>query len=666
MISAYWDKHHIAIISVLLALISLGFVIRFVRPAWQLGKELSKAIGALGDIIDKHKLESNIVDPEEIKSKAMLAPDLSRLWDEYAKTLHPQREDADNGRSRRIVRWRATALADSFFSEQAIVDTRLKTEFYKHVPGMLTGLGIICTFVGLITGLGRFEVPKDLTLVQQQLGQLIDSVGDAFWMSGMAIALAMLFTLVEKWLITARYRNVEQLRECVDRMFEGGAGEEYLEQVAVAVASSATQLAQLKDALVTDLKQILTEQMDRQIQAQAQHTDQMSANVGKAISESLGVPMEAITKAVQRVSSDQGEAVNNLLMDVLASFSAQMKEMFGGQMQGISELLREASASMQATAVQFGQLAANMDEAGTSTVNAMGEKLVEALAGMDARQQAMNKQMAAFVEQIRASVGESQTESARKLQEVLTKVGDQVAGVVAELRRQAEESAESQGKRQERFESATGAAIGSLSGKMEQLLAQSAKTNESLQETVARLADAANTAIADMNSGAATLSAAARDFANAGKGVSDTMKASTAAVEAIQGASGQLKLAADGARSLFADYGKTRDTFAAMVTELKQTVENAKREASMTSGIIDQIKEAAAQLGAAQKESKEYLRDINDVLVKTHESFANNVEMTLRAGNAAFHKELDTAVRLLSGAIKELGDMVEDIPPRKR
>jgi len=665
MISAYWDKHHIAIlvVEVLLVLIGLSFVIKFWFPAWRLGRELSRAIKALRGI-DK-RLDGNIVELEEIKSGAMSAPDLSRLWREYAKTLHPQHEVADNGLSH-IVRWRATALADSFFSEQAIVDTRLKTEYYKHVPGILTGLGIIGTFMGLIIGLGRFKVPKDLTLVQEQLGQLLASVGSAFYVSAAAIALAMLFTWIEKSLVAARYRQVEQLRECVDHMFKSGAGEEYLARVAVAAENSATQAAQLKDALVTDLKQILTEQMDRQIQAQAQHTDQMSVNVGKAISESLGVPMEAITKAVQRVSSDQGEAVNNLLTDVLASFSEQMKEMFGGQMQGISELLREASASMQAAAVQFGQLAENMGEAGTSTVNAMGEKLVEALAGMDARQQAMNKQMAAFVEQIRASVGESQTESARKLQEVLTKVGDQVAGVVAELRRQAEESAESQGKRQERFESATGAAIGSLSGKMEQLLAQSVKTNESLQETVARLADATNTAIADMNSGAATLSAAARDFANAGKGVSDTMKASTAAVEAIQGASGQLKLATDGARSLFADYGKTRDTFAAMVTDLKQTVENAKQEASMTSGIIDQIKAATAQLGEAQKEAEEYLHGVTDVLVKTHESFANNVEMTLRAGNTAFQKELDTAVRLLSGAIKELGDMVEDIPPRKR
>jgi hypothetical protein len=655
----YW---HMVIVATLLLLISVGFLFKFVIPAKRLSTELSGAIEALRDI--RARINGNVVELGEIETKVMAGPALLHLWSEYAKTLHPQKEDGENGQSR-IVRWRATALADAFFSEQAVVDTRLKTEYYKHVPGILTGLGIIGTFLGLIQGLGRFQVAQNLTNVQAELGQLIDSVGHAFYVSAAAIALAMLFTWVEKSLVAARYRQVESLRELVDSLFKGGAGEEYLERLVVAAETSATQAAQIKSALVAELKEILSELTTRQIDAQAHHTGMMSADVGKAISENLGPPMDAISKAVQGVSANQGEAVNRMLTDVLTAFSAQMRDMFGGQMQGMSDLLRETSESMKATAQQFGQLAANMDAAGTNTVDAMGEKLGKALDGMEARQQSMNAQMAAFVEQIRTLVGESQSESSRKLQEVLTSVGDQVAGVVAELRRQADASAESQGQRQERFENATGAAIGSLSQQMERLLAQSVETNRSLQDTVSKLAGATDKAIAGMNSGAETLYLAASDFAKAGQGVSDTMRASTAAIDSIKGASGQLTLATDGARSLFADYGKTRDTFSLMVSELKQTIDNAKREASMTSEIIGRIESAAAQLGTAQKESEEYLRGVSEVLVKAHDAFAENVERTLREGNRQFQGELSSAVQLLSGAIKNLGDVIDDFSPRK-
>lgn len=656
----YW---HIGLVAILLVVITLDFFFRFVRQSGKLAKELRKSLSALRAVREQAS-NGEVVELGEIESNAMAGPTLGHLWREYSKTLHPQTEENEHGQSR-IVRWRATALAETFFTEQAVIDSRLKTEFYKHLPGVLTGLGIIGTFLGLIKGLISFDVSLDPTKAQEQLRNLVNSVGHAFFVSASAIGLAMLFTWIEKSLVTSRYRQVEELRELIDSMFRGGAGEEYLERLVLSSENAATQSAQIKDALVADLKEILTTLATRQIEAQAQSAGQMSVDVGKAIAEGLAGPMDAITKAVQGVSSNQGDAVNKMLTDVLASFAAQMREMFGGQMAGMSELMVKASESMQATAIKFGQLAANMDAAGTSTVDAMGERLGKALEAMDARQAAMNTQMGAFVEQIKALVSESQTESSQKLKDTLTAVGDQVAGVVEQLRRQAELAAESQGERHMRFEQTTSQAIGSLSGQVEQLLAQSTETNKSLQNTVASLAQATDKAITGMNSGAETLYLAATDFAKAGQGVSETMRASAVATEAIKGASTQLTMSTDGARAIFADYAKTRDTFALMVTELRSTFENAKRDASMTSEVIGRIEAATQQLAVAQKQSEEYLQGVSEVLVKAHESFRENVERTLREGNRQFQSELSSAVQLLSGAIKNLGDVVDDIPVRR-
>lgn len=655
----YW---HIALVAFVLLVLAVDFVIRFVWQSAKLNAELHQALGALRDIRKNNK--GDVVELGDIESNAMSSKSLAHLWSEYSKTLHPQREDDASGQSR-IVRWRATSLAETFFTEQAIVDSRLRTEFYKHLPGVLTGLGIIGTFLGLIKGLINFDVSLDPTQAQNQLRNLVNSVGHAFFVSASAIGMAMVFTWTEKSLVTARYRQVEELRELIDSLFRGGAGEEYLERLVVSSETSATQALQIKDSLVTELRELLTNLTTQQIAAQAQHTGQMSVDVGMAITDSLKEPMDAITKAVQGVSVNQGDVVNKMLTDVLTNFSAQMQQMFGGQMQGMTDLMLKASEAMQATAVQFGQLAANMDAAGTNTVDAMGERLGKALEAMDARQAAMNAQMGAFVEQIKALVSESQKESSQKLKDTLSEVGNQVAGVVEQLRKQAEQSAESQGERVKRFEESTSQTIGSLSGQVEQLLAQSIETNKSLQNTVASLAQATDKAITGMNAGAETLYVAASDFAKAGQGVTDTMKASAVATEAIKGASTQLTMATDGARAIFTDYAKTRDTFALMVTELKATVEIAKRDASMTGEIIGRIDAAAKQLAIAQQQSEDYLKGVSDVLVKAHESFRENVERTLREANQQFTGELSTAVQHLSGAIKNLGDVVDDIPARK-
>ena len=49
---------------------------------------------------------------------------------------------------------------------------------------------------------------------------------------------------------------------------------------------------------------------------------------------------------------------------------------------------------------------------------------------------------------------------------------------------------------------------------------------------------------------------------------------------------------------------------------------------------------AAAQLGIAQRQSEDYLKGVNDVLLKVHESFSENVERTLREGNRQFQLKL--------------------------
>ncbi len=540
----------------------------------------------------------------------------------------------------------------------------MKTEFYKHLPGILTGLGIIGTFSGLIMGLSNFDV-SDAARAQAELKSLINSVGHAFFVSAGAIALAMLFTWIEKSLITARYREVEELRQLVDSLFDAGAGEEYLERLVTASETQATQAAQIKDALVADLKDILTTLTEQQIEAQARHSGQMSVEVGKAIAAHMGGPISDIASAVKGVSANQGDAVNKMLTDVLAGFSAQMQDMFGGQMRGMTDMLKETSEAMRQTAEKFGRLATDMDSAGKGAVEAMGERLNHAITSMEARQKIMNKQMGDFVGQIRELVSESQTESAKKLQETLGTVGVQVAGVVAELRRQAEESAEAQGRRQERFEESTGKAVTSLSSQMEGLLAQSVETNRSLQDTVAKLSQTTDKAITEMNAGAETLYVAASDFAKAGQGVADTMKASSEAVANITGAAGTLATASAATKDVLADYGRTRDSFAAMVTELRAITENAKREAAMSSEIISRIEAATGQLAMAQKQSEEYLSGVNDVLVKVHESFSENVERTLREGNRQFQKELRDAVNLVSAAVKDLGDTLDDLPGKR-
>ena len=304
----FWQQWHLVLVLSLITLIALNFLSRFVLPALQLKERLAQVLGKLQSLkastthgaVDLDRLESEVmteprmahlwaqyahclhvpwddiqagqnaagpqnrvrvlselffnamkaksggavVDLTDIESKVAGDPQLSSLWAEYSEALDKRNELPDPSSSR-ARRWRASALAETFFSDYALVDSPLRSDFYKHVPGILTGLGIIGTFSGLINGLIHFDV-SDPATTQAQLSLLVQTVGQAFFVSALAIALAMLFTWVEKALLSARYSQVEALQHLIDSLFEAGSGQENLERLVVATEA---QVAVMQDVL---------------------------------------------------------------------------------------------------------------------------------------------------------------------------------------------------------------------------------------------------------------------------------------------------------------------------------------------------------------------------------------------------------------------------------
>ena len=259
-----------------------------------------------------------------------------------------------------VVCWRSTIPAEVFFNVETLIAVELKTEYFKHQPGILTGISIIGTFFGLLRGLSTFSVSSDPETVRLSLDTLIHGVREAFYVSLFAIALAMLTTFAEKLIVTKRIKQVEDLCQLLDSLFKGGAGEEYLERLVNAGESNATQTAQLKDALVSDLKELLAEMTLQQTEAiaasfresskaQIVTTEQSGDRIAQAITDSLSEPLQKIAAAVNTTTDINGEAVTRVLNEVLITFSQQMKDMFGGQMGDISQLLQQTTTAMQST-----------------------------------------------------------------------------------------------------------------------------------------------------------------------------------------------------------------------------------------------------------------------------------------------------------------------------
>jgi ABC-type transporter Mla subunit MlaD/MFS family permease len=365
MLTSLWNAPgSVFFIFALLALIAIGFLLRFVLPALLRLKDLRRATRAL----ERLAANGGRPSPEAIASEVMTSPYLAHLWREYAQTLH--HFGLSGASSREEGGWRATAMSEQFFTVTTLVETPLKTEFYKHLPGILTGIGIIGTFAGLIAGLTHFEVSSDTDTVRLSLKHLIQGVGHAFQVSALAITLSMLVTWVEKSLVTLCYRQVARLNERIDSLFEGGVEEEYLARLVAASELSARQGDALRQVLASELRQGLGEVLRQQ----QEHMASTVANaVSLAVGQALREPLSRMAAALEKAGSSQGETMRHALEPLLEQFAARMETHLGQGQSGLEGSLARTAESLNRVVAELGKTAARMEHIGQGAVtNAAG------------------------------------------------------------------------------------------------------------------------------------------------------------------------------------------------------------------------------------------------------------------------------------------------------
>ena len=603
---------------------------------------------------------------------------LAHLWKEYQDSLHPQRE-ARNGQMA-VVAVRATVPAEIYFNSQFVVDSRLRTEFIKHFPGLFTGIGIIGTFFGLIAGLrafhGAFKADEAATTARESLGPLIQSVGEAFLVSAAAICAAMVVTFIEKLLLASLYRRTEEIALAIDAHFDSGAGEEYLSRLVKASEESASQSKILKDALVKELGELLRELTSaqiassreqqsslaerlaetsrQQVEAARQDNQALGATIADSIQKSLQGPLQDIANTVKSASGDQSATAARMLQDVMASFGQRLNDLFGGQISGLSDLNQQTARSMQDAVGTLQTLVANIEEASRRSTDTMTERMAQAIEKMESRQDAMNSQSAAFIEQLRQLVSASQAETNLKLQATLETIGTQVAGMLGLLSESQVKVFEGNRAREESMTDRARSAVSTMSESVESAIKEMSAASAQMAQNVAVLTQTTSSSVDKMNAGAELLGTASKNFAAAGERVTNVMSQATNVSAKLAETSGALTSGAAAMQELLRDYRAQRDAVGLLVTELRATVEVARKEASLTSDILSRIENSANRLGTAQKQADEYLEGVSRVLAEAHTSFATEVKRTLDKANTEFHTKLASAVALLSAAVGEL------------
>lgn len=651
-------------ILLVVAALTLMFLVVFIRKYQASQKGLGDSIQGLESKLGKH----NGRDPRELDPIFAKQP-LLHIWNEYSDTLHPMRL-ALSGQTP-VVEYRSSMPAEVMFTKESLVDGPLFDDFWRHLPGILTGLGIIGTFAGLLIGLSDFREAiappaepnaSNFNAAEKAvsgLGPLLDAVMHAFIVSAAAIGCAMLVVFISRLLVARLNSKVEHLCDLIDSLYKSGAGEEYLQRLVESAEKSEVHTAQLKDALVEDLTRLMTNLTDRQIQAQISAGQNIGEAVGRSIAESIAEPMQRVREVMENNAAGNTEQVNTMLETMLTGFMAKLEDTFGGQINGINEQMQRSMAAMGSVQTSLQALVQDIQKANENAATQMSDKLAAAMQTASENQQLLTQQMTQFVTDFRSLVAEEQRKSKDAMNETIAGLLSEVGKSIASMEASRKSASEEDATRTKVLTDQTGQMVSGLSANVEELLRAVSDQVLKTQESINAIRDVSMRAVDGMNQGALTMGSAAQRFETAGSSVTRALNDSATFIEQVKASSNALQAASLAVNNGFEKYDATRKTVDSQVLALTGLIESAKREAGVSQQLIEGVESSVKALRAAEEESRRNLSAVNDQLVSAFETFGNSLVGQVQRVVGETDKNISVLSSQLIGVVQEMTQFLQ-------
>lgn len=339
---------------------------------------------------------------------------VGHLWLEFDETLVEVK--TSNG-----VFLRNTLDAGHFFNTHTLAKQVTENRLIAAVPGFLTAIGVIGTFVGLQLGLAGLNLGAGASVVEMQVGisNVVDGAKVAFLTSVWGVALSVFFNFGEKWLEQRIRNRIRRLEDSIDRIFPRIRPEDQLQ----VIAENGTESRETLQGLAEKIGEKMQEAM-------VTATQGIQSSLEKSLSEIMA---PAINKLVDETSQGNQKALEGLLQKFMDGFGAQGTQQRQA-LDDVSSKVNDSVDAMRNSMTEFvSQLKNSQLDSGErekeliSSISHQVSQLVE-------ESNSISKQLTSFVEQqvteLSTSLGKHEQSSAKREQELVSKISEQVSELV--------------------------------------------------------------------------------------------------------------------------------------------------------------------------------------------------------------------------------------------
>ncbi len=286
-----------------------------VGQEWQSIQAMAESDRQLGRPLPRPS-RIDLDDVQTLDAAMRREPLLEQAWFHYRKTFVIER-------TAWFIEPRvfSTRTASEFFT-QDVLAARLNVPFYHQLPSLITGLGLLFTFLAILIGLSKLHADGSQIVGIQGL---INGLAGKFLTSIIGLICANLFVLIEKSLFHRFTLTQQRFLTLLDELFPRKTMEQMLENFNPAGQSSITAVASPQPAVPADLP------------------ERLAAAVGDRLTGAISALTTTVQGLTVRGNGESPSAYEHLAEDMARAMKREMAAPIHELNQAIQELARSVA-----------------------------------------------------------------------------------------------------------------------------------------------------------------------------------------------------------------------------------------------------------------------------------------------------------------------------------
>ena len=348
---------------ILLALVSAFIFNKRARPIEEMLRntisELNKSENELGFVENYHDFD------EWTKESTFL----SISWSEFTETLifpvDPEMPICN------------THPAEDYFNEESLLHPYINVRFYNNWPNILSGLGILGTFIGLVAGI-YIALGRGGSINEEAIEFLMRGASLAFTTSIAGISCSLLFSWFEK----PRFNKISSLIRSLNIAFDTRLERITPEGIAAKTLEEMKIQSQELKMFNTELAFTIAEALE----------EKMTGNIVPAL--------EKMTTAIEGLREDRADTNVEMIQKVVNEFTESLQGAAGEEMKAMGSSIKDLTAMMVEQTESMSSTHEELQEGARKSLSSMDisvDKLSQTVEKMGIASEAMGETANSFV-----------------------------------------------------------------------------------------------------------------------------------------------------------------------------------------------------------------------------------------------------------------------------